>query len=196
MGYDPDEARDDHGEWTDGGGGSSDFSTEEQISPEPDINYYVSDKGLVLNDELRKNPDSISPQEKEVVKNLDNKINQQGKTFTGKLYRGLDDKYVSALYKSVGTNDPTQLAGVTIKDPGYISTSESKLTASEFSRSGGAIIEITSSSKSFNVSEHVSKDFSGEREHLFPRGSTMKIQSAERVVDSSGRAMMMIRATI
>ena len=136
-------------------------------------NYSSEDLGVYLrvNANLRKGTGADDP----VVKGIDNLISRSKLPDDITVYRGLRAKHL-------GSN-PEKLIGKTITDNGFLSTSLSHDKASTlFAHSeGGAVIELRAfKGQNGFMMEADSPQSPEEHEVLFPRGSSMKIISAEK----------------
>jgi len=178
MAFDPSQPRDKEGRWS-------------------AVGAYISEDGFKMNEALRQGYEDYPG-----VAAMDSAINETGTIYDGDLYRGAADDFTESFSQGINQDfldgeygDYTEsLAGHTITDSAFVSSSESIDIASDFANRGngmGTIIKIKSKSKSLNVSDVMGEDANWQEEHVFGRGTSFTIKKAY-TQENMGRATLFL----
>lgn len=173
FGFDPDQARDQQGRWTNSGGGLT-GEAQAIVSSYKGTGYYD------INSKLRSGKfGDLSSSQQTSVRALDH-LTLQGRVESDTLYRVVEGKRAGDKYLRVGA---------TVKDPAFLSTSTKESYAHSAVRDAGArtsstltTIKIigTKGTPGFDLESHriggsIIKPMGNEGEYLLPRNTELKI---------------------
>lgn len=177
--YDPDEARDEHGEWTTGAVPSGGASEDEAGA----LNSYKNEKYDAINRLLsgRSRPSDDLAETKEAIAHIDAAMARSTITDPILLYRGMND--------AAGRFADDRFVGKDITYPTFVSASKSETTANLFredtgvDHTGSFIMEINAPKGTHAIDMDRTVPYDGqysEREVLLDRGTKLHIDSIDR----------------